>query len=82
MIDLDIKLTKVVHLIYKGKLHIIEKNIKEDFTKWEITKLLVGSFKSMKMAIFPKPIKRNSNENPNNIFHGTWQANSNIEMEE
>lgn len=64
-------LTKVVHLIYKGKLHIIGKNIKEDFTKWEITKLLVGSFKSMKMAIFPKLIKHHSNEDPNNIFHGT-----------
>lgn len=37
--------------------------------------------KSIKMALFLKLIKCNSNENPNNIFHGTWQANSNIEME-
>lgn len=57
MIDLDINLTKVVYLIYKGKLYLMgKKNIKEDFTKWEIIKLLVRSFKSMKMAIFPKLI--------------------------
>lgn len=46
MIDVDIKVTKVVYLVYKEKLHIIEKHIKEDLTKWGIIKSLVGSSKA------------------------------------
>lgn len=58
------------------------KNIKDDLNKWRNIKLLIGSVDSMKMSILPILIKPNSNENPKNIFHETWQANSRIKMEQ
>ena len=54
-----------MHLIYREKLYLIERNIKEDLNKYQV---ISRKLQHMKMSILPILIKSNSDENPRNIF--------------